>query len=62
MTDDRLAAIERIDRALARIERAAQANAFETHALVHRHDVLRTRMGEAITALDAVILHQDGTD
>ncbi len=52
------AAIERIERALARIERAGQARAFATHALDRRHDLLRVRMGEAIAALDAVIARE----
>ncbi len=53
--DPHAAAIARIDRALARIERAAQASAFETHTLATRHAALRSRIGEAIGAIDSVI-------
>ncbi len=61
MNDDpHAAAIERIDRALARIDRAAQGKAFETNSLTHRHEVLKARMNEAISALDGVIAREEG--
>ncbi|MEP9401134.1 hypothetical protein [Sphingomonas sp. VNH70] len=53
------AAIERIERALARIERAGQVRAFATHALGRRHGVLKARMEEAIHALDALIAQEE---
>ncbi len=52
------AAIERIERALARIERAGQVRAFATDALGRRHAVLRVRMEEAVVALDALIAQE----
>jgi hypothetical protein len=60
--DAHAAAIERIDLALARIERAAQARAFEHHAIGHRHDALKARLHDAIVALDAVIAREEGRD
>lgn len=48
-------AIHRIEAAIARIERAAGARAFEADQLGRRHMALRARMAEAIEALDAVI-------
>jgi len=48
-------ALDRIDRALARIEAAATARDASSKSLVERHETLRNRMAEAIAALDAVI-------
>ncbi|KQM41444.1 hypothetical protein [Sphingomonas sp. Leaf10] len=63
MNDDPHAdAIARIDRALVRIERAAQSQAFENHTLAARHAALRTRIGDAIGALDSVIARETETD
>ena len=63
MTDGpHAAAIERIERALARIERAGQARAFATDSLGRRHDLLKARMGEAIVAIDALIAKEEGDD
>ena len=45
---------DRIDAALARIERAVQARDRSTSELRQRHDALRARVGEAIAALDAL--------
>lgn len=50
--------LDRIDRALARIEAAAAARTASNVALVHRHETLRTRMAEAVAALDAVIARE----
>ena len=47
--------LDRIDRALARIEAAAAARTANGTALMQRHETLRTRMAEAVAALDAVI-------
>ena len=45
---------DRIDAALARIERATEARDRSTSELQQRHDALRARVGEAIAALDAL--------
>ncbi|MBN8807177.1 MAG: hypothetical protein J0I47_02915 [Sphingomonas sp.] len=45
---------DRIDAALARIERAVAARDRATAELRQRHDALRGRVGEAIAALDAL--------
>lgn len=45
---------DRIDAALARIERAVQTRDRSTTDLKQRHDALRARVGEAIAALDAL--------
>ena len=59
MADAAPSALDRIERALARIEAAAQRRAFDAERLEHRHAALRARVEEAIAALDAVI---DGED
>ncbi|MEH3039563.1 MAG: hypothetical protein PGN21_05800 [Sphingomonas paucimobilis] len=56
------AAIARIDRALERIERAATAQRETTRALASRHGALRSRIGDAIGALDAVIAREADAD
>ncbi|KQM27059.1 MULTISPECIES: hypothetical protein [unclassified Sphingomonas] len=56
------ATIARIERALERIERAAQAQGETTRALSSRHAALRTRIGDAIGALDAVIAREADAD
>ena len=48
-------ALDRIDRALARIEAAAAQRDTSRARLIERHETLRRRMAEAIAALDAVI-------
>jgi hypothetical protein len=45
---------DRIDAALARIERAVSARDKGLQDLKTRHESLRTRVGEAISALDAL--------
>ncbi|MEG3174759.1 hypothetical protein U1872_00845 [Sphingomonas sp. RB3P16] len=50
--------LDRIDHALARIEAAAAARTANHAALVRRHETLRTRMAEAVGALDAVIARE----
>ena len=45
---------DRIDAALARIERALSARDRSAQDLKTRHESLRTRVGEAIAALDAL--------
>ena len=53
-------ALDRIDRALARIETAAARRAFDADALARRHAILRERVEDAIEALDALIERQNG--
>ncbi|PTS84598.1 hypothetical protein DBR17_07750 [Sphingomonas sp. HMWF008] len=48
-------ALDRIDRALDRIEAAIVARDASRERLIARHETLRSRMAEAIAALDAVI-------
>lgn len=50
--------LERIDRALARIERAVEQNKQSGDALARRHAALKARMAEALTALDEVIARE----
>jgi hypothetical protein len=45
---------DRIDAALARIERALAARDQVSQDLKARHDALRSKVGEAIAALDAL--------
>jgi hypothetical protein len=53
-------ALDRIDRALARITDAADRKAAATAALQLRHAALRARIGEALDALDVLIEEEDG--
>lgn len=53
-------AIERIERAVARIERASSARAFRGERLHRRHEVLRHRVEDAIAAIDSLIADTDG--
>lgn len=48
----------RIEQALARIEAAARARAYATERLARRHTVLRQRIEEAVTSLDALIARE----
>ncbi|MET3760594.1 hypothetical protein [Sphingomonas sp. UYEF23] len=50
--------LDRIDRALERIEAAAAARTASTAALQKRHEKLRARMAEAVSALDTVIARE----
>lgn len=52
-------AVDRIERAVARIERAADARAASARRLAARHALLRERMAEAVAALDAVVVQMD---
>ena len=52
-------ALNRIDDAIARIERAGAATRADRDTLSSRHDQLRSEIADAIAALDAVI---DRTD
>ncbi|WP_294327039.1 hypothetical protein [uncultured Sphingomonas sp.] len=55
-------AVVRIERALARIERAAEVGTHANRSLALRHAALRNRIGDAIGALDAVIAHEADAD
>ncbi|MCP3733165.1 hypothetical protein M9978_22430 [Sphingomonas sp. MG17] len=55
-------ALDRIERALARIEAAAAKRAFDADALQRRHAALREKVEDAIDALDSLIERQDGAD
>ena len=45
---------DRIDAALNRIEHAVETRERQTRELGRRHEALRTRVGEAVAALDAL--------
>jgi hypothetical protein len=49
---------DRIEQALARIETAAAARAYSNARLARRHAKLRTRIEEAVTSLDALIVRE----
>ncbi len=51
-------ALDRIERAIARIEAAAAKRAFDADALHRRHATLREKVEDAIEALDALIEKQ----
>lgn len=55
MGDDQRAPMQRIEAALARIDRAATRQRAALNDLRHRHGALRNRMSEAITALDSLL-------
>lgn len=52
--------LQRIDRAIARIEAAAQGHALATERLSRRHAALRERMAEAVDAMDELIARETG--
>ena len=58
MANDSSSALDRIDRAIARIEAAVAARAQHDDAINARHDALRGRVTQAIAALDALIDHK----
>ena len=51
-------ALDRMERAIARIEPAAAKRAFDADALQRRHATLREKVEDAIEALDALIEKQ----
>lgn len=53
-------ALERIERAVARIEQASAARAYDADSMARRHAALRERMEEAVAALDDLIAREDG--
>ncbi|KQM18611.1 hypothetical protein ASE73_07165 [Sphingomonas sp. Leaf24] len=63
MNDDAQdAAIARIEQALVRIERASESQAVRNRTLATRHTALRSRIGDAIGAIDSVIARETETD
>ncbi|PXA94945.1 hypothetical protein DMC47_20115 [Nostoc sp. 3335mG] len=59
MNDDPHAAVvARIEQALSRIETAAGSQANERRTLARRHAALRSRIGDAIGAIDSVIARE----
>lgn len=58
----RPAAIDRIERALARIEAAAARRAFDAERMERRHAALRARVEDAVAALDALIADAGDAD
>ncbi len=55
VADDSLSALDRIDRAIARIETAVSARVRADVAASRRHEALRSRVSQAIAALDTLI-------
>ncbi len=53
---------ERIETALARIEKAAAAKAYANERLALRHAKLRARIEQAVTSLDALIARETAAD
>ncbi len=51
--------VERIDGALARIDRAMAQNDASMHDLSRRHEALKAAVGEVLGELDALVM-QDG--
>ncbi|WNO54993.1 hypothetical protein [Stakelama saccharophila] len=51
--------MQRIERAVARIEKAAAARAYATDAIARRHARLRQRMNEAVEALDGLLEREE---
>ena len=51
-------ALDRIERAIARIEAAAHMQRDENRTLAERHARLRARIGEAITSLDTLVARE----
>ena len=52
---DAVSPIDRVHAAIARIEAATERRRRDSDALAKRHAALRTRMAEAVAALDDVI-------
>ena len=52
---DEPTALDRIDGAIARIEAAVEARSRSADTLTRRHAALKSRMAEAVAALDEVI-------
>ena len=55
VADDSSSALDRIDHAIARIEAAVTTRARADAAAARRHEALRSRVSQAIAALDTLI-------
>jgi hypothetical protein len=55
VADDTSSALDRIDRAIARIEVAVTARVRADAATARRHEALRSRVSQAIATLDTLI-------
>jgi len=55
MAQENQPAAERIEQALARIDRAVTARARAHDRLIERHALLRARVSDAIDAIDALL-------
>jgi Mg2+ and Co2+ transporter CorA len=55
VADDSPSALDRIERAISRIETAVAARARADAASLRRHEALRSRVTQAIAALDTLI-------
>jgi len=55
VADDSPSALDRIDRAIARIEAAVAARVRADAATSRRHEALRSRVSQAIATLDTLI-------
>ena len=53
-------ALDRLESAIARLERAVTGHRSRNADLARRHATLKTRMTEAVAALDRVIAHEGG--
>jgi hypothetical protein len=62
MVDATPSALERIERALARIETAAARRAFDAERLERRHAAMRGRVEAAIAALDTLIAQESDAE
>ena len=62
MADASHPAIERIERAVKRIEAAAHARAFAADRIARKHTALRERIEAAVTTLDQLIARENGGD
>ncbi|MBA4048347.1 MAG: hypothetical protein C0476_07395 [Sphingomonas sp.] len=60
MVEDQVSASDRIDAALARIERAVAARRAAHLSLARQHQALRTSMAEAIDAIDHLLAEPRG--
>ena len=55
-------ALDRLDSAITRLERAVAGHRDRNADLARRHATLKTRMSEAVAALDRVIEREGGDD
>jgi hypothetical protein len=60
MADASHPAIERIERAVKRIETAAQARAYAADRIARKHAALKERIEAAVASLDVLIARENG--